>query len=81
MATRKPAPTTAVVNVGEFAAMLTDLMRTAGTDQTLPMINGVLLHTGAVNKQPVLKSPTKTARQAAAKPTSRSKPSPRRKVA
>lgn len=31
--------------VGDFFAMLTDTIRTSGTDQTLPMICGVLLHT------------------------------------
>ncbi|AUI56756.1 hypothetical protein [Amycolatopsis sp. BJA-103] len=33
--------------VHEFFAMLTDTMRTSGTDKTLPMLCGVLLHTPA----------------------------------
>jgi hypothetical protein len=32
------------VNPAELHGMLTDLSRTAGTDSTLPMLNGILLH-------------------------------------
>lgn len=53
-ARKKPDPHTVTVKTGEFAAMLTDLMRTAGTDATLPPINGVLLHTTVVDKQTLL---------------------------
>lgn len=40
--------------VGDFFAMLTDTIRTSGTDQVLPMICGVLLHTATVARKPVL---------------------------
>jgi hypothetical protein len=35
---------TIVVNTNEFVGMLTEIARFAGTDVTLPMLNGVLLH-------------------------------------
>jgi hypothetical protein len=45
---------TCTVNVVHFVEALRDLIRTAGTDTTLPMLYGVLLHTDTFNGKTVL---------------------------
>lgn len=45
---------TITVPASQLRALITDLLRTAGTDVTLPMLVGIRLHTDTLNKQSVL---------------------------
>lgn len=55
MATKaRTAPTTCTVDTAALLGLLTDIARTASTDDVMPMINGVLLHTASHDKTPVL---------------------------
>lgn len=46
--------TTATVTAGPFGELITDLLRTAGTDDTLPMLVGIRLHSDKIGAQPVV---------------------------